>query len=285
MIGATDVFVSYKAEDRARLRPLVAALEAEGFTVWWDTHIGGGSPLARGYPGTSGRGEMRHRRVEQAFRRHRRRLRSRRGQPRPEARRLYARSPRSRRTAARVRRGPGHFAQRLERGPWRRAFSRHRRGGPSTHCRSKTLRDVDLGHHGPAVSRRSLVVGSAGAATAVLATGGWFLLKSTSANAKRIAVLPFDNFSSDANQAYFSEGIAEELRSALTRIGLQVIGRVVVRSGQGSRHKDHRIEARRREHLDGKRSPILRRGADRRTAGGRERRRSAVGADVRPRSG
>src|SRR5438105_1300206 len=42
MIGATDVFVSYKAEDRARLRPLVAALEAEGFTVWWDTHIGGG---------------------------------------------------------------------------------------------------------------------------------------------------------------------------------------------------------------------------------------------------
>ena len=27
------------------------------------------------------------------------------------------------------------------------------------------------------------------------------------------------------NQAYFSEGIAEELRSALTRIGLQVIGR------------------------------------------------------------
>ena len=43
MIGATDVFVSYKAEDRARLRPLIAALEGEGFTVWWDTHIGGGA--------------------------------------------------------------------------------------------------------------------------------------------------------------------------------------------------------------------------------------------------
>src|SRR5262245_38930662 len=39
----TDVFVSYKAEDRARLAPLVAALEAEGFTVWWDAHIGGGT--------------------------------------------------------------------------------------------------------------------------------------------------------------------------------------------------------------------------------------------------
>jgi len=42
LAATTDVFVSYKAEDRARVRPLVAALEAEGFSVWWDTHIGGG---------------------------------------------------------------------------------------------------------------------------------------------------------------------------------------------------------------------------------------------------
>ncbi len=34
--SAVDVFVSYKAEDRARLKPLVSALEAEGFEVWWD---------------------------------------------------------------------------------------------------------------------------------------------------------------------------------------------------------------------------------------------------------
>ena len=37
-----DVFVSYKAEDRSRVAPLVRALEEEGFSVWWDTHIGGG---------------------------------------------------------------------------------------------------------------------------------------------------------------------------------------------------------------------------------------------------
>jgi hypothetical protein len=43
MIGATDIFVSYKAEDKARLQPLVSELEAEGFTVWWDTHIGSGA--------------------------------------------------------------------------------------------------------------------------------------------------------------------------------------------------------------------------------------------------
>ena len=40
---AADVFLSYKAEDRARLVPLVRALEAEGLTVWWDVHIGAGA--------------------------------------------------------------------------------------------------------------------------------------------------------------------------------------------------------------------------------------------------
>ena len=57
------------------------------------------------------------------------------------------------------------------------------------------------------------------------AAGGWFLLRPPAANAKRIAVLPFADLSPSHDQAYFSEGIAEELRSALSRIGLQVIGR------------------------------------------------------------
>lgn len=43
MTSASDVFISYKAEDRQRLVPLVAALEAEGFSVWWDARIGGGA--------------------------------------------------------------------------------------------------------------------------------------------------------------------------------------------------------------------------------------------------
>src|SRR5688500_18570574 len=41
--AANYVFVSYKAEDRKRLIPLVEALEAEGFNVWWDQHIDGGA--------------------------------------------------------------------------------------------------------------------------------------------------------------------------------------------------------------------------------------------------
>ena len=37
-----EVFVSYKAEDRARVAPLARALEGHGISVWWDAHIGAG---------------------------------------------------------------------------------------------------------------------------------------------------------------------------------------------------------------------------------------------------
>jgi uncharacterized surface protein with fasciclin (FAS1) repeats len=34
-----DIFISYKREDRARIAPLARALEARGFTVWWDLEL------------------------------------------------------------------------------------------------------------------------------------------------------------------------------------------------------------------------------------------------------
>ena len=34
-----DIFVSYASEDRARIEPLVAALQAEGWSIWWDKEL------------------------------------------------------------------------------------------------------------------------------------------------------------------------------------------------------------------------------------------------------
>lgn len=73
---------------------------------------------------------------------------------------------------------------------------------------------------------RRLVIGGGVAAVAVAGAGGWWAIHRGSAPGDSVAVLPFDNLSGDPTQAYFSDGIAEELRDALTRIaGLKVAGR------------------------------------------------------------
>jgi adenylate cyclase len=42
-----DVFVSYARSDRARIAPLVAAIEAKGWSVWWDAEIDPGQEFDR----------------------------------------------------------------------------------------------------------------------------------------------------------------------------------------------------------------------------------------------
>ncbi len=37
-----DVFISYARVDKARVAPIVAAIEAQGWTVWWDPEIAAG---------------------------------------------------------------------------------------------------------------------------------------------------------------------------------------------------------------------------------------------------
>src|SRR5574337_2008253 len=37
-----DVFISYARADKARVAPLVAAIEAKGWSVWWDPEIAPG---------------------------------------------------------------------------------------------------------------------------------------------------------------------------------------------------------------------------------------------------
>lgn len=239
---ASDVFVSYKAEDRAKLKPLVAALEAEGFSVWWDAQIGGGtnwhedieqhldtakcvlvawSKRSVGHDGHFVRDEARRA--------------QRRGTYVPVC--LDDSEP------------PLGFGeiQALSLKAWHGNRSDQRFQAVVHAVRSHVTGEHAPHPHGPLheprVSRRKLVLAGGGvAAVAIAGVGAWELLKPSAAAASgSIAVLPFANLSGDPNQAYFADGIADEIRSALTRIGgLTVIGST---SSEAVRNDDARTAA------------------------------------------
>ncbi len=224
-----DVFVSYKAEDRARVAPLVAALEADGLSVWWDAHIGGGSDWREAIQEHLDAARcvvvawsIRSVASEGRFVRDEASRAQRRGVYLPV--RIDAVEP------------PLGFGetQALQLVGWRgdRKDARYQalltatraliEGGPHTVAAPIAARPSRR------VDRRALIAGGAVALAGVAGAGGWALWRRMGAAAddKSIAVLPFANMSGDPSQAYFADGLAEELRSALIRVGkLKVIGR------------------------------------------------------------
>ena len=221
-IPATDIFLSYKAEDRSRLEPLVAALEAAGFGVWWDARIGGGADWRREIEQHLDAAKC----VIVAWSR---------GSVGPQGHFVRDEATRA------FKRGtylpicldpvdvPLGFGevQALSLKGWTDDAK-----DPRLAALLEVVRDRVSGKHVapswpvelPQVPRRAVVAGGVGLAAAA-AAGGWLWLRPDSANEKRIAVLPFVNLSNDPAQTYFSDGIAEELRAALSRIGMEVIGR------------------------------------------------------------
>ena len=241
----SDVFVSYKAEDRRRVKPLVEALEADGYSVWWDAQIGGGaqwrhmieaelnaakcvivawSKRSVGTEGTFVQDEA----------------------TRAQERHVYIPVLIDK---VHLPLGFGEM-QALSLNGWKgdRSDSQYqailaavaRVAGDSTGAAKPHST-------GMAISRRgALVGGTAVAGVAVAGIGGWALLKPTAASASgSIAVLPFANLSGDPSQAFFSDGIAEEIRSALGRLaGLKVVGRT---SSEAVRNEDAETAARKLE--------------------------------------
>ena len=237
----SDVFVSYEAEDRARVAPVVRALEADGLSVWWDTQIAAGSEWRRDIEeqldqarcvivvwskysiGVEGRFVR-----DEANRAQRRGtylpLRIDDVEPPLGFGELHAISIQGWKGS----RSDGRYRKVLQAvravmaGKTPRAPAEERRG----------------------LSRRGVLVGGGAAAAVAAGAGGWALLRSTPAKASNsIAVLPFANLSGDPHQDYFSDGIAEELRSALARLpGLQVAGRI---SSEAVRNQDTTSAARR----------------------------------------
>jgi serine/threonine-protein kinase len=216
----SDVFISYKAEDRRRVHKFVDALQADGFTVWWDAQLAGGAAWRRSIEeqldaarcviviwSTTSVGPA------GAF-------------VHDEASRAMERQVYLPVKIDKVR-PPLGFGERqaLDLTGWR---------GNRTDARYRELLDAIrkmLCEAAPATaissdrlpSRRMVLAGGALALTTGAA--GWILWKPKPQKAQSIAVLPFANLSGDPRQSYFADGIAEELRSALARIGMQVIGR------------------------------------------------------------
>jgi serine/threonine-protein kinase len=219
-----DVFVSYKAEDRARVVPLVRALEQDGFTIWWDAHIGAGDQWRETI--------VQHLEAARCV--------------------IVVWSRRSvgpegefvRDEATRAKRRKAYFpiridkvepplgfgeTQALDLSGWKGDRSNARYQAILSALRSRL--EVDSRPNGnvlgqPAVSRRAALAGGVVGVAAVAGAGSWFLLRPSAARSESIAVLPFANLSGDPGQAYFSDGIAEELRNALAKIpGLKVVAR------------------------------------------------------------
>ena len=95
------------------------------------------------------------------------------------------------------------------------------------------------------VSRRALIGGGAAlAAAAVAGVGLWKWRQPAATGGNSIAVLPFDNLSNDHGQAYFSDGLAAELRSRLSRNPLlKVMGQTSSNEFRGDKDDARAIAA------------------------------------------
>jgi TolB-like protein/Tfp pilus assembly protein PilF len=117
---------------------------------------------------------------------------------------------------------------------------------------SKTIQiGSSVTEHAPASprSRRILPVAVTGVIAVALLVLGFFELERLrgfrpSVKGKSIAVLPLANESGDANQQYFSDGISEDLITALSQLpGLKVIGRTSSFQFRDSREDSRSIGA------------------------------------------
>jgi serine/threonine-protein kinase len=222
-----DVFVSYKAEDRARVVPLVEALKAEGLTVWWDAHIGGGEDWR-----ASIETNLKAARVvlvvwstrsvgpEGRFVRDEATWAQRRGSYLPV--RIDAVEP------------PLGFGeiQAIQLGGWKGARSDARYQAVLAAVLARTSGEAPAAPvAAPPAQKgidRRLLLGGGTLLAAGAGFGAWRMWGGGApAGAISIAVMPFTNLSGDPEQAYFSDGLSEELRATLARIPeVKVIGRV-----------------------------------------------------------
>jgi TolB-like protein/Flp pilus assembly protein TadD len=218
-IKGTTLFLSYSRADERRARKLAAVLQAQDYEVWWDGLIEGGATYAHSIATAldmadaiivlwsahsiesdwvrdeASRGRERHRLIPLS---------------------LDGCAPPL---------GFGQY-QVINLSHWH-----GRAGSPEIAAIERAIATVTQQatdarpHRKTESTRRGLLVGGAAAAGLTVAgSGAWLawdrgLLGKGGATPLSIAVLPFRNLSGDAAQSYFSDGLTDEIRVALTRIG------------------------------------------------------------------
>lgn len=212
--GKRCVFVSYARADRAHATRVAEGLAAAGFDLWWDALIDGGAAFARTIEDQLDRADAvvvlwSHAAAASDW------VRDEAGR----ARELGKLVPISIDGAS----PPIGFRQyhAINFAHWSggatapemvaltRAIQAVRGEAPVPHAETPRTASV---------SRRNLLV--AGGSGALLLAGGgaaWHFLGRTERPARSIAVLPFKNLSGDPAQAYFSDGLSEEVRAMLSR--------------------------------------------------------------------
>jgi TolB-like protein/Flp pilus assembly protein TadD len=218
-----DVFISYKAEDRRRIQPLVQALQADGYSVWWDQHIATGDDWRQ----TIERQLDLAKCVIVAWSKQ---------SIGPEGHFVRDEASRARRRQIYVPILLDAVEPPLGFGESQATSLRGWRGNRSEGRYQAILAAVrriagEAGGPAPvgpkqSIDRRTALAGGSVAAVLIAGASAWFLLKPGSEKGSdSIAVLPFKNLSGDPTQAYFAAGIAGEIRNILTRIaGLKVAG-------------------------------------------------------------
>lgn len=213
--AATDVptvFLSYARADQPFAQKLIAALESEGFRVWWDGLISGGHEFSE--------------KIEQALSdadavvvmwsdqsKRSQWVRDEAGYARDHNRLVPVTIDGSD--------APLGFRQlnRINLKGWK--------GKASAAEFQQLCQSIAALGSGPAIerpaykrgatfSRRQALIGG-GVVALAAAGGGFFWLRGHPADAASVAVIPFRNLSGDPAQDYFSEGLAEELRTTLSQ--------------------------------------------------------------------